>query len=134
LIEAAARAEPGVVTGHASLATQLDLLFLSPFLTAVNKGGVGETLAKGPFLVVIDGLDECDDKQGVEEFINHILKFFEAHPTIPLRIFIASRVEQHIRACLETDEVVLGNLDSYLSKTEAEADGHVGDDDESDRR
>ncbi|KAJ2924168.1 hypothetical protein H1R20_g12926, partial [Candolleomyces eurysporus] len=68
---------------------------------------------KGPFIIVIDGLDECEDRRGVEEFINYMLAFFEEHPTIPLRVFIASRVEQHIRACLETDGVVLGNLDSH---------------------
>ncbi|KAJ2932316.1 hypothetical protein H1R20_g4785, partial [Candolleomyces eurysporus] len=112
-IEAAVKAEPGLLTSHVSLATQLDRLILSPFQSVINEGGLEETLTKGPFLIVIDGLDECEDKRGVEEFIDHILNFFEEHPTIPLRVFIASRVEQHIRACLETDGVVLGNLDSY---------------------
>jgi hypothetical protein len=118
LIEAAMRAEPGVVTGDASLATQLDLLLLSPFLAVVDDAALGETLAKRPFLIVIDGLDECEDKQAVEEFVDHILKFFEEHPTVPLRIFIASRVEQHIRVCLEVDGVVLGNLDSHSADSD----------------
>ena len=59
LIEAAMRAEPGVVTGDASLATQLDLLLLSPFLALVDDPTLADTLAKGPFLIVIDGLDDC---------------------------------------------------------------------------
>jgi hypothetical protein len=103
-----------------SLATQLDGLILSPFRSVLDQGVLAETLTNGPFLIVIDGLDECEDKRGVEEFINHILNFFKEHPTIPLRIFIASRVEQHIRVCLETDGVVLGNLDSHSANYDIE--------------
>ncbi|KAJ2921061.1 hypothetical protein H1R20_g16031, partial [Candolleomyces eurysporus] len=120
LIEAAVKAEPGLLTSHVSLATQLDRLILSPFQSVVNEGVLEETLSKGPFLIVIDGLDECEDKRGVEEFFDHLLNFFEEHPTIPLRVFIASRVEQHIRACLETDGVVLGNLDSHSAEDDVE--------------
>ncbi|KAJ2935674.1 hypothetical protein H1R20_g1420, partial [Candolleomyces eurysporus] len=120
LIEAAVKAEPGLLTSDVSLATQLDQMFLSPFQSVINKGVLVETLAKGPFLIVIDGLDECEDKQGVEEFLDHILNFFKVYPTIPLRVFIASRVEQHIRACLETDEVVLGNLDNHSARDDVE--------------
>jgi hypothetical protein len=120
LIEAAVRAVPGIVTGDASLATQLDHLLLSPFLAVVDDETLRESLAKGPFLIVIDGLDECEDKQAVEEFINHILNFFEEHPTVPLRIFIASRVEQHIRICLEIEGVFLGNLDSHPVESDIE--------------
>ncbi|RXW16658.1 hypothetical protein EST38_g9195 [Candolleomyces aberdarensis] len=120
LIEAAVRTEPGLVTGDASLATQLDLLILYPFKAVLEKGFLEETLAQGPFVIVIDGLDECEDKRGVEEFIDHILDFFEKYPTIPLRVFIASRVEQHIRTRLETDKVVLGNLDSHSARNDIE--------------
>ncbi|RXW14116.1 hypothetical protein EST38_g11741 [Candolleomyces aberdarensis] len=120
LIEAAVRREPGVVTGDASLATQLDLLILSPFQAVIDQGVLAENLANGPFLIVVDGLDECEDKQGVEEFIDHMLNFFEEHPKIPLRVFIASRVEQHIRERLETDGVLLGNLDSHSARKDIE--------------
>ncbi|KAJ2924988.1 hypothetical protein H1R20_g12090, partial [Candolleomyces eurysporus] len=113
LIEAALGAEPGIVTGDAPLATQLDLLILSPFQAVVNQGVLRETLAKGPFLIVVDGLDECEDKRGVKEFINHMLDFFGKHPSIPLRIFIASRVEEHIRQRLAANKVQLGDLDSH---------------------
>ncbi|RXW17124.1 hypothetical protein EST38_g8734 [Candolleomyces aberdarensis] len=112
LIEAAVREAPGLVTGDVSLATQLDLLVLSPF-QAVIEGIREENPAKGPFLIVIDGLDECEDKLGVKEFIDHMLAFFKKYPAVPLRVFIASRVEQHIRTRLEVDEVRLGNLNSH---------------------
>jgi hypothetical protein len=120
LIEAAVEAEPGILTNHVSLARQLDCLVLSPFRALFDQGALAESLTKGPFLIVIDGLDECEDKRGVEEFIDHILNFFDENPTIPLRVFIASRVEQHIRICLETEGVVLGNLDGHSAKADIE--------------
>ncbi|KAJ2935724.1 hypothetical protein H1R20_g1370, partial [Candolleomyces eurysporus] len=121
LIQDAVRAEPGLVTGDVSLATQLDLLILSPFQAVFHRGVLAETIAEGPFLIVVDGLEECEDKRGVEEFIDHMLAFFEKHPSIPLRIFIASRVEQHIRERLETDPgVMVGNLDNYSALKDIE--------------
>ncbi|RXW18190.1 hypothetical protein EST38_g7658 [Candolleomyces aberdarensis] len=120
LIQAALRAEPGLVTGDVSLATQLDLLILSPFQVVINQGVPGGSLAKGSFLIVVDGLDECEDERGVQEFIDHILHFFEKYPSIPLRIFIASRVEQHIRERLGTKGVLLGNLDSHSANEDIE--------------
>ncbi|RXW16343.1 hypothetical protein EST38_g9515 [Candolleomyces aberdarensis] len=89
----------------------MERLVYEPFQAALQGGRLIKTLLKGPFLIVIDGLDECDDKQGVKELIDHMLDFFKKHPSIPLRIFIASRVEQHIRAHLKTDGVLVRNLD-----------------------
>ncbi|RXW15222.1 hypothetical protein EST38_g10635 [Candolleomyces aberdarensis] len=112
-IEAALRADSGLLHNGVSLTRQLERLVYRP-LQAVMKGDILKTtLAKGPFIIVIDGLDECEDKPGVKEFIDHLLNFFEEHPDIPLRVFIASRVEQHIRERLETDGVQLGSLDSH---------------------
>jgi hypothetical protein len=120
LIQDAVRVESGLLTGEVALATQLDLLFLSPFKTVLNRGVLEERCTQGPFLFIVDGLDECEDKQGAEEFIDHMLTFFEEHPSIPLRLFVASRVEQHIRERLEVDEVQLGNLDSHSPRWDIE--------------
>ncbi|KAJ2912822.1 hypothetical protein MD484_g7592, partial [Candolleomyces efflorescens] len=120
IIEGAVQAEPGLLTDSVSLATQLERLILSPFRTVINAGALGQSLAQGPFLIVIDGLDECEDKRGVEEFIDHILTFFEEHPTIPLRVFITSRIEKHIRERLETDGVRMGNLNSHSAHKDIE--------------
>jgi hypothetical protein len=123
-IEAAIKEEAGLLTSHVSLATQLDRLVLFPFQSVVDEGSLEETLGKGPFLIVIDGLDECEDQRAVEEFIDHILAFFVRHPTTPLRIFIASRVEQHIRERLEVDGVLLDNLDSHVPKKDIERNSY----------
>ncbi|KAJ2916681.1 hypothetical protein MD484_g3741, partial [Candolleomyces efflorescens] len=110
-VESAMKEVAGLLTSHVSLATQLDRLILIPFQSVVDESAL---VGRGPFLIVIDGLDECEDKRGVEELIDHMIDFFEKHPTTPLRIFIASRVEQHIRERLEVDGVLLNDLDSYV--------------------
>jgi hypothetical protein len=112
-IKAAIDAEPGLLTRGVSLTTQLERLVYEPFRAAVKRGVIVKTLIKGPFVVVIDGLDECEDKLGVMEFIDHMLGYFKRHPSIPLRFFIASRVEEHIRIRLENDGIFLGNLDDH---------------------
>ncbi|KAJ2931896.1 hypothetical protein H1R20_g5193, partial [Candolleomyces eurysporus] len=114
-IEAAVKAEPGLLTDGVSLGTQLERLVYEPFQAAVRGSLFLKTLFKGAFLIVIDGLDECEDKRGVQEFINHALEFFKKHPSIPLRILVTSRVEQHIRAILKTDGVLVENLDNSPS-------------------
>ncbi|KAJ2934189.1 hypothetical protein H1R20_g2916, partial [Candolleomyces eurysporus] len=116
-IEVALDAEPSLLTQGTPLTVQLDRLVYEPFKAALYQGLV---VFNGPFLIVIDGLDECEDKQGVVDFIDHMLDFFERHPSIPLRFFIASRVEEHIRSHLDNDSVVLGNLDSYSADKDIE--------------
>ncbi|RXW13324.1 hypothetical protein EST38_g12533 [Candolleomyces aberdarensis] len=120
-IEAAVKAEPGLLTDRVSLGTQLERLVYEPFQAAIRGGLFLKTLFKGAFLIVIDGLDECEDKQGVQEFIDHTFEFFKKHPSIPLRILIASRVEQHIRAHLKSDGVLVGNLDDHPSDDDIES-------------
>ncbi|KAJ2925437.1 hypothetical protein H1R20_g11654, partial [Candolleomyces eurysporus] len=80
----------------------------------------GLVLFGGPFIIVVDGLDECEDKQGVVDFIDHTLEFFKRHPSIPLRFFIASRVEEHIRSRLDNDGVVFGDLNSHSADNDIE--------------
>ncbi|RXW11965.1 hypothetical protein EST38_g13891 [Candolleomyces aberdarensis] len=120
LIKAALEADAGLLNNSVSWTRQLERLVYRPF-QAVTEGDILEmALTKGPFIIVIDGLDECDDKPGMGEFIDHMLLFFEENPTIPLRIFIASRVEQHIRERLDGDGVLLCNLDSHLPEKDIE--------------
>jgi hypothetical protein len=109
-VKAAVKAEPALVTREISLPTQLERLVYKPFQAVVRRGLIFKTLLKGPFLIVIDGLDECEDKEEVKEFVEHLLDFFKRYPSTPLRFFITSRVEQHIRESLNTDGVLLDDL------------------------
>ncbi|RXW18666.1 hypothetical protein EST38_g7187 [Candolleomyces aberdarensis] len=72
-------------------------------------------LARGPFLIVLDGLDECDNKEEAQELIDGMLLFFSENPLIPLRVFITSRVEQHIQSRLSAPGVHLDNLVDHCS-------------------
>ncbi|KAJ2930140.1 hypothetical protein H1R20_g6951, partial [Candolleomyces eurysporus] len=118
-----------------SLGSRMRYLVYAPFRAAVQRGtGVRTSaslgaaseetvqratripaLARGPFLIVLDGLDECDNKDEVQELVDGMLAFFSDNPFIPLRVFIASRVEQHIQSHLNVPGVCLDNLVDHCS-------------------
>ncbi|RXW12985.1 hypothetical protein EST38_g12866 [Candolleomyces aberdarensis] len=116
-IEAALDADPGLLTQDVSLTVQLERLIYEPLLDALEQGLV---LTERPFVIVVDGLDECEDKQGVVDFIDHMLEFFKRYRSIPLRFFIASRVEEHIRTRLTNDIVFIDDLNSYWTRSDIE--------------
>ncbi|KAJ2933088.1 hypothetical protein H1R20_g3990, partial [Candolleomyces eurysporus] len=114
-IENAVKVEPGLL--QSGLAAQLRRLVFEPFKAAAKRGHLlAATLLKGPFLVVIDGLDECEDRQDVATFIDEMLDFFKKNPLVPLRFLITSRVEQHIQSRLMNKQVRLENLINYSSR------------------
>jgi hypothetical protein len=53
-------------------------------------------------VIVIDALDECNDKDQMGEFIEIIISAFMVNHGLPVRVLITSRVEEHIRQKLET--------------------------------
>ncbi|KAJ2914703.1 hypothetical protein MD484_g5698, partial [Candolleomyces efflorescens] len=114
--KAAVEADPTLLTRGTSVSTQMERLVYKPLHAAVKRGLIFKTLVQGPFLVVIDGLDECEDKQEVKEFVEHLLDFFNRHPSVPLRFFITSRVEQHLKECLNVAGVRLDDLVSHGSE------------------
>ncbi|RXW20091.1 hypothetical protein EST38_g5759 [Candolleomyces aberdarensis] len=101
-----------------SLVAQLRRLVYEPFKAATKRGFLLLTFLKGPFLIVIDGLDECEDRQDVQAFIDDMLEFFKKNPLVPLRFLITSRVEQHIQAHLKNKQVRLENLVNHCSRSD----------------
>ncbi|RXW16026.1 hypothetical protein EST38_g9827 [Candolleomyces aberdarensis] len=115
LIENAVRAEPGIL--QSDLVSQLHRLVYEPFKAAVKRGRLLKCLLKGPFLIVIDGLDECEDRENVIAFIDDMLDFFKKNPLVPLRFLITSRVEQHIQGRLKnSNQVRLEDLVDHCSR------------------
>jgi hypothetical protein len=57
------------------------------------------------FLVVIDGLDECDNHATQRKILELITDFCVAHPTSPIAWIIASRPEPHITSFFEKAKV-----------------------------
>jgi hypothetical protein len=104
-----------------NLVSQLRRLVYEPFKAACKRGRLLKTyLLKGPFLIVIDGLDECEDRGGVEAFIDDMLEFFRKNPLVPLRLLITSRIEHHIQGRLENDQVRLMNLVDHCSRDDVD--------------
>ncbi|RXW20553.1 hypothetical protein EST38_g5303 [Candolleomyces aberdarensis] len=117
-IRSAVRANPALLRpdeAGVSLAARMQRLVYGPFKAAVQGGTMPKTLARGPLLIVLDGLDECDNKDEVQELIDDMLVFFDGNPFIPLRVFITSRVEQHIQSRLNVPGVHLDNLVDHCS-------------------
>jgi tetratricopeptide (TPR) repeat protein len=114
LIEAAVKAQPQLVPVESrsqaescfSLSARMQRLVYEPFKAIASKASLAKTLLSDPYLIIIDGLDECVDKKGVQEFIAANLTFFDQNPSLPLRILITSRVEQHIHSRLVTSSGV----------------------------
>ncbi|KAJ2913603.1 hypothetical protein MD484_g6815, partial [Candolleomyces efflorescens] len=104
-----------------SLVAQLRRLVYEPFKAASKQvGRIFKAFFK-PFLIVIDGLDECDDYEEVQAFINDLLSFFKKNPLVPLRFLITSRVEQHIEGHLKEGHVRLADLVNHCSREDLEA-------------
>ncbi|KAF7977810.1 hypothetical protein HWV62_2524 [Athelia sp. TMB] len=76
---------------HQSTSNQLQKLILKPLLT------LPETLLPGGrLLVVVDALDECNDRQLVQEFLS-VLAGACSSQNLLLRWLLTSRGEEHIR-------------------------------------
>ncbi|KAJ2917518.1 hypothetical protein MD484_g2896, partial [Candolleomyces efflorescens] len=121
IVRAAVQSNPALLKreeGGISLRTQMQSLVYAPFKAAVQEGNGNvslRALAQGPLLIVLDGLDECDNKDEVQELIDGMLLFFRENPLVPLRVFITSRVEQHIQSRLDVPGVQLDNLIDHCS-------------------
>ncbi|KAJ2935987.1 hypothetical protein H1R20_g1108, partial [Candolleomyces eurysporus] len=117
-IREAVQANPALVTpneGGVSLRTRMQRLVYAPFKAVVQRKKRVRALIQDPFLVVLDGLDECGNKDEVQELIDGMLVFFNENPLIPLRVFITSRVEEHIQSRLNVPAVILDNLVDHCS-------------------
>jgi tetratricopeptide (TPR) repeat protein len=99
------------------LGARLEALVYRPFKTIVQRGSLVQT----PYVIVIDGLDECEDEDGVRDFLNFTLRFFKHKPLIPLRLVITSRVEQHIHSCLNGGGARLKDLAYHFSKEDMDS-------------
>ena len=80
-----------------SVLNQLQKLIIDPLTSMQSKLDVMNTFAKLPFLVIIDGLNECKmhaDQRDVVRSIAHIIKNHQ----LPLRFLITSRSEDPIRS------------------------------------
>ncbi|KAJ3505046.1 hypothetical protein NMY22_g17721 [Coprinellus aureogranulatus] len=117
-IQAALTKNPGLPLTTTSLTIQFDSLVYGP-MKAIKWDRLVASLRKKPFLIVLDGLDECEDRAEIAEFIQHMIDFFSKNPGLPLRFVITSRVEKHIHKRLyDSDQVQLFNLACRTSNSD----------------
>ena len=98
------RANPDI-QGY-SLAFQLEKLLVRPF----NKTGLFAT-------IIVDALDECEDKEPVSEFLYALALHMDNIPMV--KFFITGRPEDHIRSgfklpALQTKELPLHDVTSAI--------------------
>lgn len=86
LLEKALQDEPDLLGSSISLARRFQKLIINPISTTIGE----------PWLLVIDALDECDDKVQMAEFID-VLIDVSRRGQLSFRVLLTSRVEEHIR-------------------------------------
>lgn len=78
---------------HETAAAQVERLIVRPVKSLVV---CGTTAPRPPFLIVVDGVDECDDNRSQELLLSTLVDLVRTHK-LPLYILIISRPEPHIR-------------------------------------
>ena len=123
LLEKALEDEPALLGSTVSLAHRLRRLIIEPiqlytsrlFYTSEDVSSFVRTQ-----IVVIDALDECDDKAEMADFIDVLLSASSGGAHLPFQVLFTSRVEEHIRKEFDSSEaqllhrLELQNLDARL--------------------
>ena len=99
LIERALDDEPALRGLTVSLTHRFQRLVIEPIhlnTSRVSYSSEGVSCSVKKQIIVIDALDECDDKAQMADFINVLLSA-SSGTLLPFRILLTSRVEEHIR-------------------------------------
>ncbi|KZP09390.1 hypothetical protein FIBSPDRAFT_964006 [Athelia psychrophila] len=95
IIEKALRDDPSIP--HQSITKQLEKLVLGPLASVTAAHSPAH-----PFIIVIDALDECNDKRAMNDFIG-ILTSAASTRRLPLRWLLTSRREEHVNQAFSDD-------------------------------
>jgi len=101
-VSAAVESDPLIFSR--SLSAQMQALIVNPFNEAAKAEGSAQlSLPSRPRVVIVDGLDECDNPKSQTEILQVLLKAVQ-QLSIPLFFFVASRPEYHIRDMFNRDQ------------------------------
>jgi hypothetical protein len=84
---------------QSSMTIQFDKFIIQPFIHNHDLNNAGRVL------IIIDGLDECNDTRTQVELLRLIYNFCASHPSSPIVWLIASRPEPHITSFFSRPEV-----------------------------
>jgi hypothetical protein len=107
LIESALEDEPALPESTVSLAYQLQRLVIEPVhlnTSQISYNSESVSCSVKRQIVVIDALDECDDKAQMADFIDVLLSASSGRIHLPFWIILTSRVEEHIRKKFDSSE------------------------------
>jgi hypothetical protein len=107
LIESALEYEPALPESTVSLAYQLQRLVIEPVhlnTSQISYNSESVSCSVKRQIVVIDALDECDDKAQMADFIDVLLSASSGRIHLPFWIILTSRVEEHIRKKFDSSE------------------------------
>jgi hypothetical protein len=65
-----------------------------------------ENPPRAPTVVIIDALDECDDRELMDEFLDVVINACQGNHAFPFRVLLTSRLEDHLRRKLEAQPIV----------------------------
>ncbi|KIJ94403.1 hypothetical protein K443DRAFT_683769, partial [Laccaria amethystina LaAM-08-1] len=112
----ALRHEPALLEPSVSLAHKFQKLIIDPTRSTTFKM-LSSVEAFSHFakqrILIIDALDECDDKAEMAAFIDVLIDLSSGKSNLPFRILLTSRVEEHIRKSFDDSDTqsVLYRLD-----------------------
>ena len=107
LLEKALEDEPALLGLTVSLAHRLQRLIIDPIhpnTSRVSDSSKNISCSLKKKIVVLDALDECDDKAEMANFIDVLLSASSGGTHLPFRILLTSRVEEHIRKKFDSSE------------------------------
>ncbi|KIJ97760.1 hypothetical protein K443DRAFT_9694 [Laccaria amethystina LaAM-08-1] len=109
LIERALEEEPALLGSTLSLAHRLQRLVIEPIhlntsRISYSSEDVSSFVKKQ--IVVIDALDECDDKAEMADFIDVLLSASSGGTHLPFQILLTSRVEEHVRKKFDSSKAL----------------------------
>ncbi|KAH9485924.1 hypothetical protein JR316_0002841 [Psilocybe cubensis] len=105
-----------------SLDIQMQLLIINPINSAALDEVTGAAWrSRAPYLIVVDGLDECDSSEEHRHILNLLFSLI-TQLTIPISVFVSCRPEQVIREVFN-DEPLSSftkriNLDNFTDDTD----------------
>ena len=76
-------------------------------------------------IIIIDVLDECDNKEFMKKFIEAIIYALQVNYSLPINVLITSRVEKHIRELLQFFMACLTICHLFLSEFNARANIYI---------
>ncbi|EGO01134.1 hypothetical protein SERLA73DRAFT_105666 [Serpula lacrymans var. lacrymans S7.3] len=128
LIENALVEEPFLTHRDTSLSYQFDKLIMAPMLSHARSTSTQNGVVQKPMVIVIDALDECEigDGESMDKFIDAVIEACRSKgDRVPFRLFITSRVEEHLRLKLETIDAKEVSLQLKLQHYNTGADIHM---------